>query len=277
MVVPRAPKITEDSPANTGLRARATVAERSQACDRCDRWRQVRTDNRRGHVPRPWQHRPGGRRPAAQTSNRWDEPSPSSAVPTAVPRWPSWARGHGGGAARVARPKIRCGIAQEGCSWSWPAYRHPCSPLAVARRAQQGRRALGGRGAPCAGAAQGAGVAAASWRALAGRREIDSVAIAPMGRVAIETKPRSYDGRQLGWVLEQAGWLDRRRWRWCRRWALPVLCVVRASGVEWSATSTGAGGLDRPARRCAAGSRWRGGARSVDATTRRDHAVARGR
>ena len=37
----RGPKITEDLPANSGLRARATVADRSQAGDRCDRWAQV--------------------------------------------------------------------------------------------------------------------------------------------------------------------------------------------------------------------------------------------
>ena len=49
---------------------------------------------------------------------------------------------------------------------------------------------------------------------------------------AIETKTWVYDERQLGRVLEQARWLGRRRRRWWRLWALPVLCVVRAAGVE---------------------------------------------
>lgn len=76
------------------------------------------------------------------------------------------------------------------------------------------------------------------WRVLharrwAGRGDIDSAAIAPNGvGFAIETKTRTYDQRRLGRVREQAGWLGRRRRRWYRRGALPVLCVVRAAGVE---------------------------------------------
>ena len=68
------------------------------------------------------------------------------------------------------------------------------------------------------------------WR---GRGDIDSLAIAPT-RVgfAIETKTRSYDDRRLARVREQAVWLSRRRRRWCRRGALPVVCLVRAHGVE---------------------------------------------
>jgi Nuclease-related domain len=66
-----------------------------------------------------------------------------------------------------------------------------------------------------------------------GGGDIDSVAIAPNGvGFAIETKTRMYDERQLGRVLQQASWLGRRRRTWCRRGALPVLCVVRAAGVE---------------------------------------------
>ena len=76
------------------------------------------------------------------------------------------------------------------------------------------------------------------WRVRHGLRwpgagDIDSVAIAPNGvGFAIETKTRTYDERQLSRVREQAGWLGRRRRRSCRRGALPVLCVVRAAGVE---------------------------------------------
>ena len=71
---------------------------------------------------------------------------------------------------------------------------------------------------------------AMSWR---GRGDIDSVAIARNGLgFAIETKTRTYDERQLRRVVEQAGWLSRRRRRWCGRGALPVVCVVRAAGIE---------------------------------------------
>ncbi len=64
-----------------------------------------------------------------------------------------------------------------------------------------------------------------------GQGDIDSVAIAPTG-IAIETKTRAYDDRHLDRVREQALWLSRRRRRWCRQGALPVLCVVRARGVQ---------------------------------------------
>ncbi|MGA2011780.1 MAG: nuclease-related domain-containing protein [Solirubrobacteraceae bacterium] len=66
-----------------------------------------------------------------------------------------------------------------------------------------------------------------------GRGDIDSVAIAPTGTAfAIETKTRAFDAHHLAGVREMAAWLCRRRRRWCRRGALPVLCVVRARGVE---------------------------------------------
>jgi hypothetical protein len=48
---------------------------------------------------------------------------------------------------------------------------------------------------------------------------------------AIETKTRRYEERQLDRVREQAIWLGARRRRWCRRGVVPVLCVVRATGV----------------------------------------------
>jgi hypothetical protein len=68
------------------------------------------------------------------------------------------------------------------------------------------------------------------WR---GRGDIDSLAIAPTGAgFVIETKTRSYDDRHLARVREQAAWLSRRRRRWCRRGALPVICLVRAHGVQ---------------------------------------------
>ena len=66
-----------------------------------------------------------------------------------------------------------------------------------------------------------------------GQGDIDSVAIAPSGiAVAIETKTRTYDGRHLARVWEQAGWLWRRRRRWARNGVLAVMCLVRVRGVE---------------------------------------------
>jgi hypothetical protein len=73
-----------------------------------------------------------------------------------------------------------------------------------------------------------------AWR---GRGDIDSVAIAPAGiAFAVETKTRAYEERHLARVREQAAWLCRRRRRWCRQGAVPVLCIVRARGVQrWEA------------------------------------------
>jgi hypothetical protein len=66
-----------------------------------------------------------------------------------------------------------------------------------------------------------------------GHGDIDSLAIAPSGvAFAIETKTKAYDDRHLARVRAQARWLARRRRRWCRRGALPVLCVVRPRHVE---------------------------------------------
>jgi hypothetical protein len=71
-----------------------------------------------------------------------------------------------------------------------------------------------------------------------GRGDIDSVAIAPTGvAFAVETETRTFDVRHLAGVREMALWLYRRRRRWCRRGALPVLCVVRAR--VWSGSRAG--------------------------------------
>ena len=68
------------------------------------------------------------------------------------------------------------------------------------------------------------------WR---GRGDIDSVAIAPTGvAFAIETKTKTLEDRHVARVLEQAEWLSRRRRRWCKRGALPVVCLARRRGVE---------------------------------------------
>jgi hypothetical protein len=45
-------------------------------------------------------------------------------------------------------------------------------------------------------------------------------------------KDEAYEDWHLVRVREQAAWLSRRRRRWCRRGAVPVVCVVRPRGVE---------------------------------------------
>lgn len=56
--------------------------------------------------------------------------------------------------------------------------------------------------------------------------------IAPGGvAFAIETKTGRYDERHLRRVREQAVWLARRR---RIREAVPILCIVRAAGIERS-------------------------------------------
>jgi hypothetical protein len=82
------------------------------------------------------------------------------------------------------------------------------------------------------------GLEAEGWRLrhslqCGGRGDIDSVAIAPTGvGFAIETKTRTFEARHLAHARQTAAWLYRHRRRWCRRGALPVLCVVRARGLE---------------------------------------------
>jgi hypothetical protein len=104
-------------------------------------------------------------------------------------------------------------------------------------------------------------LAAEGWRLrhslpYRGRGDIDSVAISPTGvAFAIEMKTRTFDARHLASVREMALWLYRRRRRWCRRGALPVLCVVRARGLERVEGGALIVSLDRlvPALRVAAG------------------------
>jgi Nuclease-related domain len=89
-----------------------------------------------------------------------------------------------------------------------------------------------------------------------GRGDVDSFAIAPTGiGFAIETKTRTFDARHLANTRELAAWLYRRRRRWCRRGALPVLCVVRARGLERIEDGVRVVSVDRllPALRTAAG------------------------
>ena len=89
-----------------------------------------------------------------------------------------------------------------------------------------------------------------------GRGDIDSLAIAPTGvGFAIEIKTRAYDDRHLARVCDQAAWLSRRRRRWCRRGAVPVVCLVRARGVQRLERNVLVVSIDRliPVLRSAAG------------------------
>jgi len=98
-----------------------------------------------------------------------------------------------------------------------------------------------------------------AWR---GRGDIDSVAIAPTGvAFAVETKTRTYEQRHVARVREQAVWLARRRRRWCKHGALPVVCLVRGRGVERVEAGALVVSIDllAPALRTAAGLRNRPG------------------
>jgi hypothetical protein len=97
------------------------------------------------------------------------------------------------------------------------------------------------------------------WR---GHGDIDSLAIAPTGLAfAIETKTKTLEGRHVARVREQAAWLSQRRRRWCKRGALPVVCLARRRGVEHVEAGVLVVSLDRltPALRTAAGLRDRPG------------------
>jgi len=82
------------------------------------------------------------------------------------------------------------------------------------------------------------GLEAEGWRLRhslpwGGRGDIDSLAIAPTGvGFVIECKTRTFDECHLAHARQTAAWLYRHRRRWCRRGALPVLCVVLAHGLE---------------------------------------------
>jgi hypothetical protein len=92
-----------------------------------------------------------------------------------------------------------------------------------------------------------------SWQ---GRGDIDSVAIAPTGvGIVIETKTRTYNGRHLARVHEQAVWMSRCRRRWFRGGALAVLCLVRVRGVRRCERGVLVVSIDRltPTLRIAAG------------------------
>ena len=111
------------------------------------------------------------------------------------------------------------------------------------------------------------GLEAEGWRVRhslewGGRGDIDSVAFAPTGiGFAIDSKTRTFDERHLAHARQTAAWLYRHRRRWCRRGALPVLCVVQARGLEEVCDEVLVVSLDRlaPALRARAGTSHRPG------------------
>ena len=92
-----------------------------------------------------------------------------------------------------------------------------------------------------------------------GCRKADECASA--GQKTIESKTRTFDERHLAHARQTAAWLRRHQRRWCRRGALPVLCVVRARGVEGTESGVLVVSLDRlaPALSAGAGSSPRPG------------------
>lgn len=68
-----------------------------------------------------------------------------------------------------------------------------------------------------------------------GGGDVDHVAIAPTAvglAFAIETKTRTYAAHDLARISSIAVSMARRRSGWCRRGAVPVLCLAQARGVE---------------------------------------------
>jgi len=95
-----------------------------------------------------------------------------------------------------------------------------------------------------------------------GRGDIDHVAIAPRGvglAFAIETKTKTYRAGHVVRAAATARWLASRRRRWCPRGAVPVVCLVRARGVERVEGDVLVVSIDRlpGALRAAAGTRAR--------------------
>ena len=86
---------------------------------------------------------------------------------------------------------------------------------------------------------------ALSW---GGPGDIDHVAIAPRAvgvAFVIETKTRTYAPDQLARTAARARWVAYRPRRWCRRGAVPVLCVVLPHGIQQSENGVLVVSIDR--------------------------------
>jgi hypothetical protein len=77
----------------------------------------------------------------------------------------------------------------------------------------------------------------------------------------METKTKTLEDRHVARVLEQAAWLSRRRRQWCKRGALPVVCLARRPGVDHVEAGVLVVSIDRltSALRTSAGLRDRSG------------------
>ena len=154
------------------------------------------------------------------------------------------------GAGPVAAVLLLVAVALGGCARHWA--RLAGRSRVGARSEDQVQRAL-------------APLQAEGWRlrhslAWQGHGDIDSVAISPTGiAFAIETKTSRFEAQHVARVMEMAAWLRRRRRRWCREGALPVLCVVHATRLERVEAGVLIVSLDRlvAALRTAAGTRER--------------------
>ena len=102
-------------------------------------------------------------------------------------------------------------------------------------RRQQCRR-LSRAGTAAAGSAAAAVLALALARtgtnSLAGALLVAAVGLGLYSRIGAHSEDEVQRARHLARVREQAAWLSRRRRGRCRRGAVPVVCLVRAHGVQ---------------------------------------------
>ena len=180
--------------------------------------------------------------PRRQQARRLRRAVTSGAAAIAAGALSAMAAGAGGTALAGLLALVMVGLVVDARRWVRLAARSRVG----ARSEAQVRRALGG-------------LKAEGWRLRhsllwGGRGDIDSVAIAPTGvAYAIEVKARTFDLRHVDHARQTAAWVCRHRRRWCRRGALPVLCVVRARGLEHVEDGVLVVSLDRLAPALSAG------------------------
>ena len=134
------------------------------------------------------------------------------------------------------------------------------TPLGASRGPQPGGRPFRGPGSAHARAASSGGMAAAPLTSVArpwGHRQRGD--LAHRHRVRNRNEDQRFEAQHVALVMEIAASLRRRRRRWSRKGALPVLCVVHASRLERVEAGVLIVSLDRlvAALRTAAGTRER--------------------
>jgi hypothetical protein len=133
----------------------------------------LRSPGDAGQVPGVFVSRPsavgrsaGARNPGTRTAGARHELPATSAVPPGIPCRRAHDDQRGGGrSCAVPQVHTRC-VARRAALGHRGHARYPGAELAIARRAEPGRRSLGGRGTPCAGATPARRVAGASRPAL---------------------------------------------------------------------------------------------------------------